>query len=127
MFGPWSNIWVRVRSGLPGRVAGGAGGVHPCIMAPMESSLIMCGNLWCSIAAQVWGRVGGWEAEGRVWVHSKLPGRVAGHPNVMAPHGGSPIITGSQVRTVAQVGGAGGWGGQPGWVAGNAPRGKRHT
>ena len=99
MFGLWSNIRVRVRSGLPGWVAGGAGGVHPCIMAPMESSPIMCGNLWCSTAPQVRGRVGGWEAEGRVWVHSRLPGRVAGHPDVMASHGGSPIITGDSVGT----------------------------
>ena len=73
VFGLRPNIRVRVRSGLPGWVAGGAGGVHPCIMAPMESSPIMCGNLWCSTAAQVWGRVGGWEAEGQVRVHSRLP------------------------------------------------------
>ena len=113
MFGPWSNIWVRVRSGLPGRVAGGAGGVHPCIMAPMESSPIMCGNLWCSTAAQVWGRVGGWEADGRVWVHSRLPGRVVRHPDVMAPMESSPIMCGNLWCSIAaQV-----WGRVGGWEA----------
>ena len=113
VFGPWSNIWVRVRSGLPGRVAGGAGGVHPCIMAPMESSPIMCGNLWCSTAAQVWGRVGGWEADGRVWVHSRLPGRVVGHPDVMAPMESSPIMCGNLWCSIAaQV-----WGRVGGWEA----------
>ena len=43
-------------------------------------------------------------------MHSKLPGRVAGHPNVMASHGGSPVIAGDSVGTAAQVGGGvGGW------------------
>ena len=88
MFGLWSNIWVRVRSGLPGRVAGGAGGVHPCIMAPMESSPIMCGNLWCSTAAQVWGRVGGWEAEGA------SPGfhPPSAPPSPLVPWQGIPVV-----------------------------------
>ena len=113
MFGLWSNIRVRVRSGLPGWVAGGAGGVHPCIMAPMESSPIMCGNLWCSTAAQVWGRVGGWEADGRVWVHSRLPGGVVRHPDVMAPMESSPITCGNLwCSTAAQV-----WGRVGGWEA----------
>ena len=61
--------------------------------------------------------MGGWEAEGLVWVHSELPGREAGHPSVMASHGSIPFITGDSVgSTAAQVGGrVGGWeaGGQP--------------
>ena len=82
---------------------------HPGAMAPLGGSPIMCGNLWCSTAAQAWG-VGGWEAGGRVWVHSRLPGRVVGHPDAMAPHGGSPIMTEDLVGTTAQI-----WGGMREW------------
>ena len=59
----WANIWVWMRSELPGWVAGG---MHPDIMASQGSIPIIAGNLLCSAAAQVGRRVAGWKVEGQV-------------------------------------------------------------